>query len=194
MAAKRAGKPATYDDLLKLPENVIGELMGGELIVSPRPAGPHTLAGSTIGGDLNSSFSRPPGGPHGPGGWWILFEPELHFHGDILVPDLAGWRRERMPRVPEGHAFELAPDWVCEIISPSSVRRDRGRKLDIYSRELVPWVWLVDPAARTLEVFRRDDDAAWKLVQSFGEEPVNAVRAQPFDAIELDLTRWFPEP
>src|SRR5438105_1197571 len=125
--------PATYRDLERLPEHVVGELIHGELIVSPRPASPHALAASAIGSDLGGSFHRPPG-DRGPGGWWILDEPELHFGEDVLVPDLAGWRRERMPRVPNVPAFELAPDWICEVVSPSTERVDRSSKMGIYAR------------------------------------------------------------
>src|SRR5947209_1469025 len=109
-------RAATYDDLRHLPENVVGEIIDGELIVSPRPSVPHSVAASVMGGDLNNSFHRP-GGGGGPGGWWILDEPELHLGKDVIVPDLAGWRRERMPRMPNAAAVELAPDWVCEVIS-----------------------------------------------------------------------------
>jgi Uma2 family endonuclease len=123
---------ATYDDLLALPEHVVGELIDGELIVSPRPALPHALASSAIGGELHGPFNRPPGG--GTGGWWILDEPELHFGADVLVPDLAGWRRERMPTLPNLPALELPPDWVCEVISPSTARLDRTRTMRPYAR------------------------------------------------------------
>src|SRR5438309_11917686 len=119
---------ATYDDLLKLPEHLVGEIIDGELIVSPRPASPHAIASSAMGADLFGPFHRSSGGGSGPGGWWILDEPELHFREDVLVPDLAGWRRERMPKVPNVPAFELPPDWVGEIVSPSTERVDRPRK------------------------------------------------------------------
>src|SRR5262245_8996967 len=105
---------ATYDDIVKLPENVVGEILDGEVVVTPRPAFPHANAASVIGADLNGPFHRTPGGPAGPGGWWIIDEPELHLHGDVVVPDLAGWRRERMPKAPNKVGIELPPDWVCE--------------------------------------------------------------------------------
>ena len=181
---------ATYDDLLKLPENVVGEILGGELVVSPRPAPRHANAGSVIGMELGP-FHRGGGGP-GLGGWSILDEPELHFRGgDVLVPDVAGWRRERMPRLPTKAAFELAPDWICEVVSPSTARIDRVRKLPIYAREKVAHAWIGDPMARTLEVFRLDGD--WKLVQTFGDDAPARVRAEPFEALELELTRWWGE-
>ena len=191
MSSSPGPKRATYQDLLALPDNVVGEIVNGELVVSPRPAPPHAFASSAMGADLNQAFHRKPGGPGGPGGWWILDEPELHLHGDVLVPDLAGWRRERMTSAPSTAAFELPPDWVCEIISPSSVRHDRMRKLPIYAREQVAWTWLVDPVARTLEVYQLDAAGRWVLLQVFGEDSEPLVRVQPFEAIELELARWW---
>jgi Uma2 family endonuclease len=185
----RRGKQATYDDLKNLPDNVVGEILGGELFVSPRPSSPHARAATGVGSDLFGAFDRPPGGA-GPGGWWILVEPELHFHGgDVLVPDLAGWRRERMPRMPDVPAFELAPDWVCEIVSPATSRIDRNRKQPIYAREKVAWLWIVDPLAHTIEVYHLEPDGAWKLLGNHGEE--ERVRLPPFDAIELEPNRWW---
>src|SRR5437667_6517507 len=126
---------ATYADLLEVPEHLVAEIIDGELITSPRPASPHALAASAIGSVLFDRFNQPPGSGDAPGGWWILYEPELHFGEDVLVPDLAGWRRERMPVFPSVAAFELAPDWVCEVLSPSTARIDRARKLHVYARE-----------------------------------------------------------
>ncbi|MBI4512372.1 MAG: Uma2 family endonuclease [Deltaproteobacteria bacterium] len=192
--ANRASKPATYDDILKLPDHVVGEILEGELFVSPRPAPPHAHATSVIGADVLGPFHRTPGGPGGPGGWWILDEPELHLRSDVLVPDLAGWRRERMPTLPTTAAFELAPDWACEVTSPSTVRIDRSRKMRIYRREKVAHLWLVDPLARLLEVFRLED-SRWFQVEAYGEDTPEKVRVEPFDAIELELSRWWvPEP
>jgi Uma2 family endonuclease len=174
-------RPATYDDLRALPENVVGELIGGQLVTHPRPASPHAQAASALGGELHGPFSR---GKGGPGGWVLLDEPELHLHGDVLVPDLAGWRRERMPRMPEASAFELAPDWVCEVLSASTAAVDRTEKLPIYAREGVRHAWLVEPLARTLEVFRLEG-GFWVLVAAVEGE--RCVRAEPFDVVEIDL-------
>src|SRR5262245_26327679 len=135
--ARRPDRRATYADLEKVPDNMVGEIIDGELVVSPRPANPHTNASSVIGGELSGPFHRDSGGPKGPGGWWIFDEPELHLHGDVLVPDIAGWRRERMPRPASTPFIELPPDWVCEVLSPSTVRWDRTSKLAIYARERV---------------------------------------------------------
>lgn len=186
------GPRATYDDLLKLPDHVVGEILGGELIVSPRPAPRHANATSGLTMELGV-FHRPAGGPP-PRGWWILVEPELHFRGgDVLVPDLAGWRRERMPKLPSTAAFELAPDWICECVSPATARIDRARKLPIYAREKVGHAWIVDAAARMLEVFRLEPDGCWKLIQSFGSDTDTRIRAQPFEAIELQLDRLWAD-
>ena len=175
---------ATYEDLCAVPDHFVAEIVAGELVVSPRPAPKHALAASQLGGDLTMGFSR--GG--GPGGWWILFEPELHFGRDVVVPDFAGWRRDRMPKLPDSAFFELAPDWACEVISPSSIRHDRIRKMDIYGREGVRHVWLVDPLAYLLEVFRLDD-GQWVRVGAY--EKNTTIRAEPFDAVELDMSPWW---
>ncbi len=186
--SQTAPKRATYDDLLALPDHVVGEIVKSELHVSPRPTIPHAHVASTLGMDIGSSFQR---GKGGPGGWWILFEPELHLGSDVLVPDLAGWRRERMPVVPRAPFLELAPDWICEVISPSSARLDRTGKLPVYARAGVDFAWLLDPDARTLEVFRREGDR-WLLLSTHAGAEV--VRAEPFAALELELgALWLPE-
>jgi Uma2 family endonuclease len=178
-------RPATYCDLEALPPNLVGELIGGELFASPRPAAPHALAASALGMSLGPPFHF---GRGGPGGWWILFEPELHLGEDVLVPDLAGWRRERMPEVPMVKAFTLAPDWLCEVLSPSTTTLDRARKLPIYARAEVAWVWLVDPLQHSVEVLRRQG-GDWLLVQVEADD--RAVKLPPFEAVELDLALVF---
>jgi len=179
---------ATYADLIALPDDVVAEILNGELIVSPRPAARHTRATSTIGQDLGPPFDGGRGGPDAPGGWWILDEPELHLGDDVLVPDLAGWRREKMPVIPDVAAFTQAPDWVCEVVSPSTARIDRVQKMALYGRYGVGFLWLVDPAAHTLEVYRREGER-WVVVTTVaGDEKV---RAEPFAVAELDLARWW---
>jgi Uma2 family endonuclease len=183
------GKPASYDDLLALPENVVGEIVDGELIVSPRPTPRHAVAASVLGIEIGGPFHR---GRGGPGGWWILDEPELHLATDVLVPDLAGWRRERLPALPQQAWFELAPDWVCEVLSPPTALIDRTRKLRIYARSRVDWVWFVDPGARTLEALRLEGNNWVVALTAGGDEKL---RVPPFDAIELELEAlWPPEP
>lgn len=190
--AQPGRRPARYEDLFTLPDNVVGEIVGGELYASPRPAGPHSVAGSSLGGVLIPPFHF---GDPGPGGWWILFEPEVHLGENVLVPDFAGWRRERMPKAPDGPFIELAPDWLCEVLSPSTARLDRVRKLPVYARSGVAHVWLVDPIARTLEVLRLEGEAStmarWVIAGTFGGDDV--VRAEPFDAIDVKLSRLWGE-
>jgi Uma2 family endonuclease len=187
MSAKRK---ATYEDLLAVPDHLIAEIIDGELVTSPRPAPPHTLASSVLGSDLVGRFHRGGGGGDSPGGWWILDEPELHLGDDVLVPDLAGWRRERMPSLPQAAFFELAPDWVCEIVSPSSARYDRVLKQDIYAREGVAWLWIVDPLARTVEAYRLDGKQWVRVAAHAGAE---LARIPPFDAVELEMRHWWIE-
>ena len=182
---------ATYDDLCALPDHMVAEIIDGDLFASPRPASPHALASSMLGAALIRSFGDEPGGADLPGGWWILFEPELHLRRDVLVPDLAGWRRERMPTVPDVAGFELAPDWVCEVISPSTGEIDRGRKMRVYAREQVAHLWIVDPILRTLEVYRLEH-GRWVVASTHAGTGV--VRAEPFDVVELRLERWWLEP
>ena len=172
---------ATYDDLLKVPENMVAELIDGDLYTSPRPAGPHARFASALSMDIGPPYDR---GRGGPGGWWILFEPELHLDEQVLVPDLAGWRRERMPQIPKEQRFVVPPDWVCEVISPSSARVDRGRKMDIYGDHGVQWLWIVDPLLRLLEVFTLEGEH-WSRVHSYSGSDL--VRADPFPAAEIDL-------
>ena len=180
-------RPATYEDLVKLPDIQVGEIVDGELHASPRPAPRHALAETAIGDALRLPFHR---GRGGPGGWQILIEPELHLGSDVLVPDWAGWRRSRMPSVPETAYFPLAPDWVCEVLSPSTASLDRGKKLDIYAREGVGHAWLVDPIARTLEVLRLERTRWTILATHVGDE---VVRAEPFADVELELASLWAE-
>jgi len=181
-------KPASYADLEALPENVIGEIVAGTLYASPRPAMPHTLASSRLAGELSGPFDR---GRGGPGGWFVFFEPELHLGEDVLVPDLAGWRRERMPTAPRTAAVTLAPDWVCEVLSPSTMALDRAAKLPVYAHERVRHLWFMDPQARTLEVLRLDAERYTLLAAHAGPA---RVRAEPFEAIELELAFFWGEP
>ena len=182
MPGAAAKRPASYEDLRQVPENLVGEIIDGELVTSPRPSARHAAAASALGVDLGAAFGRNNRG--GPGGWVILDEPELHVVGQVLVPDLAGWRRERMPEIPDVAFFELAPDWVCEVLSPSTAALDRTQKRHHYGRAGVRHLWLLDPGPQTLEVHRLDGDA-WRLVSSAAGDV--KVRAEPFDAVEVDL-------
>lgn len=177
-----APRRATYEDVLVALPHQVAEIVSGELRLSPRPAGPHSVAASAIGEELGPPFKR---GRGGPGGWIILDEPELHLAEDILVPDLGGWRRTRLPVVRNEPYFTLAPDWVCEVLSPSSTKTDRADKLPIYAREAVAHVWLVNPLDHTLEALRLESGrytilAVWR--------DTARVRAEPFEVFELDLS------
>lgn len=183
-------KKATYADLVAVPEPLVAEIVDGELYTSPRPAVPHTLAASAIGSVLFDRFNRSTDGGDAPGGWWILYEPELHFGEDVLVPDLAGWRRERMPSCPKTAAITLPPDWACEVVSPSTGRLDRARKMPVYAREQVRHLWIVDPVVRTLEIYRLED-ARWVVAGAHGGN--GTVQAEPFDRVALDMARWWGE-
>ncbi len=177
-----ARRVATYEDVLAAPHHRVAEILGGELRLSPRPAKPHAAAASALGEELGPPFKR---GRGGPGGWILLDEPELHLGADIPVPDLAGWRRERLPVLTDDEPFfTLAPDWVCEVLSTSTARYDRSEKLPIYAREGVRHVWLVDPIDRLLEVLRLENGRFSFLAVHRDDA---RVRAEPFDAIALEL-------
>jgi Uma2 family endonuclease len=179
MTVKPLKKGATYDDLVRVPEHYVAEMFDGDLYASPRPAARHARAAIKLAANLDGPFDF-----DGPDGWIFLIEPELHFGNDVLVPDLAGWRRERLPVVPDVAYFTLAPDWVCEVLSPSTEAIDRGRKLRVYAREGVAHAWLVDPLRQTLEVLMLESGNLAPLEQHHGDA---SVRARPFDAIELEL-------
>jgi Uma2 family endonuclease len=183
-------KPATYEDIEALPSGWVGEILGDELVASPRPAMPHARVGAALMTLLGSAFDLGQQGIRG--GWWILYEPELHFGREVLVPDLAGWRRERMPEPAFADApfSTVAPDWLCEVLSPSTVHVDRQRKLPIYHREGVGHVWFIDPSTRTLEIHRRQA-RDWLLVATHSGE--GEVFAEPFESLALKLgTLWWP--
>ncbi|MGH8643188.1 MAG: Uma2 family endonuclease [Gammaproteobacteria bacterium] len=177
-----AERDATYEDLCKVPDHLLAQIIHGQLITLPRPAPRHALASSSLGEELAGPYQK--GRSGGPGDWWILDEPELHLGRDILVPDLAGWRRERMPRLPETAYFEIPPDWVCEVLSPSTAQMDRVDKLGIYAAHGIAYAWLIDPDAKTLEVFSLQE-GHWRLELALKES--DEVRAPPFDAIAFSL-------
>jgi Uma2 family endonuclease len=186
--------PTVYERWLAVPDHQNGEIIDGELVVTPRPAPKHSQAASALGAKLVGPFQFGDGG--GPGGWVILDEPEIHLADHIIVPDLAGWRRERYPSTADAAFFEIAPDWVCEILSPSTARVDRGKKMAIYAAWGVPHLWLLDPTLQLLEVYRLSDAEApgsprrlWMQLAVFAESAV--VHTEPFQDVALNLAaRW----
>ncbi|HAZ60089.1 MAG TPA: hypothetical protein DCY89_00785 [Gammaproteobacteria bacterium] len=176
---------ATYADLEALPERYVGEIIDGTLYAQARPASPPARAASALGSRLFTGFDGPGGVEGGPpGGWWVLFEPELHFGEDVIVPDVAGWRRARMPALTARPWFTEPPDWLCEVASPATERLDRGLKLARYLAAGVGHVWLVEPLARRIEVYRRGPEA-WLLVGTHFDDDVAAI--EPFAALPLAL-------
>ena len=185
--SEKSSHRATYQDVLDAPPHKVAEIVDGTLYTHPRPAPPHAIVIAELSISIGQPFYK---GIGGPGGWWILFEPELHLSEDILVPDIAGWRRERMPELPTTAYFPLAPDWVCEVLSPSTRNLDLGRKREIYARESVRYLWLVDPEARLLEAFELRG-TEWKLIDSLFNEGL--VSLPPFEATSFYLgDLWIP--
>ena len=184
--ASAASPRATYQDVLDAPAHRVAEIVDGTLHTHPRPAIPHALASSSLGTDLSNPFQF---GRGGPGGWWIIDEPELHLGEDILVPDLTGWRRERMPQPPDAAFVTLAPDWLCEVLSASTRKVDLCGKRPIYAREGVGHLWLVDPTDRTLEAFELRE-GEWVLIAAAKDDDPICIR--PFDAITFSLGDLWP--
>jgi len=181
-----AKRRATYADLQAVSPTLVAEIIDGDLVTHPRPLPRHGIAAMELGGELRAAFGR---GPRGPGGWIFMPEPELHLGPDIVVPDLAGWRRERFAAMPETNRATPPPDWVCEIISPSTERYDRGTKRRIYARAGVPFMWLLDPRSRFLEAFTLVN-ASWLLGGTFEDQ--DEVRAPPFEAVAFPLGALWP--
>ena len=188
MLARRPKSPATYADIEALPANMVGQIVFGVLHSHPRPAPRHARASSRLGAELDGPFDR---GRGGPGGWIILDEPELHLGPHVIVPDIVGWRRERLPRLPETAYIEAPPDWACEVLSPSTARLDRTDKLAVYAEFEVGHCWLVDPDALTLEVFELRE-GRWTLHSTFKEADI--VAAPPFSAHSFALDVLWPDP
>jgi Uma2 family endonuclease len=176
-----AKKEAVYEDLYNIPENMTGQIIDGELIASPRPAPGHMNVASVLGAELVPPYRF---GRGGPGGWIILMETEIMFGEHLLVPDLAGWKKERFPGWPEENWISTSPDWICEILSPSTAQTDKVRKMPIYAEYGVAHIWLIDPVIKTLDAFR-NETGKWLLLASFAGE--DRVRIEPFQETEIDL-------
>ena len=173
--------PASYEDLCKVPSNQVAEIIAGRLVTHPRPAPRHAVASSALTMKVGSAFHH---GNNGPGGWWIIDEPELHLGDHILVPDLAGWRRETMAKLPETAYFETPPDWICEVLSPSTARYDRLEKRDIYAAFGVSFLWFIDPDERILEAFTLKN-GVWSLLATKANNDEIAIA--PFDEVPFML-------
>ena len=180
-------RPATYEDLVALPDHLVAEIVDGELHASPRPAPRHARAATRISTQIGPAFDL---GRGGPGGWLILAEPELHLGPHVVVPDLAGWHSQRMPTLPATAYFAVAPDWICEVLSSSTASFDRVKKLRVYAHAGVAHAWLVDPLAQTLEELRLQDGQWVILATHAGDE---AIRADPFGDIEIPLQTLWPD-
>jgi Uma2 family endonuclease len=182
--ATPARRRATYEDILRAPEDMVAEVIDGELHLHPRPRRRHLRSASMLGSFLTTTFDA---GINGPGGWIVIDEPELHLgpEPDIVVPDLAAWREDRYPGdVDDDDAFfTMAPDWACEILSPRTARVDRTQKMPIYARERIRHVWIVDPRDRLVEVFRLDE-AHYVLLGTWGGGD-DAVALEPFEAVPI---------
>jgi len=177
-----SSRPVCQVALKALPANMEGQIIAGELRVSRRPAILHAVTSSRLGASLIGPFDL---GEAGPGGWFILSKPELRLGGDVLVPDLAGWKRARMPVLPRaGAAFQLAPDWACALLSRSTASLDRKDRLEVYAREGVSHVWLMNPEARSLEVLRLEGR---RYVTEGVHGGMARVRVAPFEALEMPL-------
>ncbi|MGH6924099.1 MAG: Uma2 family endonuclease [Propylenella sp.] len=184
--ANPAKKRATYADLEAVPPHLVAEIVDGELLTHPRPSPRHGAASSALGARLTDSFQF---GGNGPGGWIFIDEPELHLGSHVVVPDIAGWRRERLSGLPDVPYFEIAPDWVCEILSGSTERRDRTVKTRIYAEAQVPHFWLIDPRQQILEAFELSG-GRWLKIGAWSAD--EEVRAPPFDAIAFSLADLWP--
>ncbi|HYN78734.1 MAG TPA: Uma2 family endonuclease [Lamprocystis sp. (in: g-proteobacteria)] len=189
MLARSTPLPTLYEQLEALPEGLTGEILNGQLYTQPRPGGPHVVTATSLADELVSPFQK---GRGGPGSWWIAAGPELHFIHDteVDVPDLAGWRRSRLPLIPKDHRFTLVPDWVCEILSPSTASKDREVKMPTYAYFGVAYAWLIDPLAHTLEAYALEG-GTWREIGRFAG--ASRVSVAPFDAVTIDLgDLWAP--
>lgn len=179
-------RPATYADVEALPENLVGEIIDGTLMTHPRPSPRHAGAASVVSGKLTRPFQEE---GDGPGGWVFFAEPEIMSGSNLLVPDIAGWRRARLSSYPERNYFEIAPDWVCEVLSGSTEKRDRTLKMRIYGLAGVPFLWLIDPRLQILEAFE-NNGGRWTKIGDWNSADI--VRAPPFDAISFPLADLWP--
>jgi Uma2 family endonuclease len=184
--AEPAKRPATYADLEAVPEHLVAEIIDGELVTHPRPSPRHGAATNSLSDELTGPFQK---GRGGPGGWVFFDEPDLKLGSDVLVPDLAGWRRERLPAYPKTNYFTIVPDWVCEVLSASTERRDRVVKNRKYAQAGIAYMWIVDPRQQLLEAYTLQNEH-WLLSGAWSSDDM--VSAPPFDAITFSLADLWP--
>ncbi len=141
------------------------------------------MVASNLGIEIGGPYHR---GKGGPGGWWILQEPEVHFVLDkeVSVPDVAGWKKERMPVIPDGHKFQITPDWICEVLSPSTESIDREIKKPLYASFGVKYLWLINPINKVLEAFKLVNED-WEAQGVFSAN--ERVKIEPFESAEICL-------
>jgi Uma2 family endonuclease len=187
IGTRKTGRPATYADLEAVPPHLVAEILAGDLVTHPRPSPRHATAHASLIEELAGPYQKRRRG--GPGGWLFLTEPEIHLGEHVVVPDIAAWRREKMTDAPEGTGIKIVPDWVCEVLSPSTVSYDRTVKFRIYHQFRVGHLWYVDPVARTLEVFSWSDPH-WIAHGNFGD--FEDVSAPPFEAVSFNLGLLWP--
>lgn len=181
-----ARAPATYADLERVPPHLVAEIVYGVLETHPRRVPRHAVAATSLANEIGAAFQKKRGGP---GGWIFMVEPELHFGANVVVPDIAGWRRERLPALPDTAFLTTAPDWACEVLSPSTERLDRGPKRRIYAEAEIAFLWLLDPRVRLLEAFALSN-GRWTLLAAIRD--AEDVSAPPFEAISFSLGTLFP--
>ncbi len=174
-------REATYQDVLDAPPSMVAQLIHGKLYTMPRPAPPHVHAQFLLANEIHSHFWF---GGGSVGGWRIYNEPEVHFGKDVLVPDIAGWRYERMTALPKTAYFPISPDWVCEVLSESTKRFDLGEKRDIYAEHGVGYLWLVDPIVRQLDAFSLRN-AEWELIDTLVGDTDACL--PPFEEVTFNL-------
>ena len=181
-ALKHTLYESLYEQLMSLPENLVGEIISGQIHTQPRPAAPHAVAAAVLGMKIGPPFHL----DDDPGGWWIIGEPEIHFipHREVLVPDIAGWRRERLPIIGNIPHFELVPDWICEVLSPSTASKDRLVKMPLYAQYGVRYAWLLDPLDKTLEAFEQHQET-WNPIGRYKND--ESISVAPFAEISFAL-------
>jgi len=184
---KPSTKPPTLADLDALPPGIVGEIIDGVLYTMTKPRMRHQRTGTGISADLRGPFDL---GRGGPGGWWIVTEPGIELpNTPEISPDVAGWRRERMPEMPGDEPIRVVPDWVCEILSKNTRRHDQVVKMPYYAKIGVAYAWVADAEARVLVAYRLES-GAWRVIGTYSNE--TEARIEPFDTVPVNVADWWP--